>query len=99
MQVDPRLTPAFDNSPSACLQVQRSKLKHDKPLSNFCFNCNLRPSSLAVAFGDRTETGVGGGLSDHMLEQLDDSQVFEALIALKGIGAWWGLAIIASHFI
>ena len=33
---------------------------------------------------------TGGGLTDHMLEQLDDVQVFEALIALKGIGAWWG---------
>ena len=42
---------------------------------------------LAVAFGEWTGPD---GLTDHMLERLDDVQVFEALIALKGIGAWRG---------
>ena len=35
-----RLTPCFRSWPHA--SFQRLKLKHDKPLSGFAFNCNLR---------------------------------------------------------
>ena len=42
---------------------------------------------LAVAFGEWTGPD---GLTDHMLERLDDEQVFAALKALPGIGPWWG---------
>ena len=44
-----RLTPGFRRRPHACFQgLQLLKLKYDKLLSNFAFNCNLRHYTLAT---------------------------------------------------
>ena len=42
-----RLTPGFRSAPHACFQ--RLRLKHDKLLSNFAFNCNVRHYTAAAS--------------------------------------------------
>jgi DNA-3-methyladenine glycosylase II len=45
-------------------------------------------TGLATAF---TTTGDGGGgLSDEALENMDQKEVYDTLIALHGLGPWWG---------
>ena len=69
------------------LWFQRLKLKHDEPLSNFAFNCNLRHYSLRVLHGGSRppELHLGG----------PGPRVRDGGMSFNGMASWGKLLISA----